>query len=39
MESGTLSKTPEADEPDKTEDVSHSNVAAEDDEFFEHDED
>lgn len=39
MESGTLSNTPEADEPDKAEDVEPSNVAADDDDFFEHDAD
>lgn len=37
MESGTLSNTPEADEPDKAEDLEPSNVAADDDDFFEHD--
>ncbi|KAA1066981.1 18S rRNA maturation protein [Puccinia graminis f. sp. tritici] len=40
MESGTLSKTPDTDDQNVTEEadeLERSNVAAEDDEFFEHD--
>ena len=39
MQSGTLSETPEEDPQDKAEEIGPSNVAEEDDEFFQHDDD